>query len=162
MDGATWVNWAELAVLDLSATPEHFAGRLSWSSKPRSSVPTRQMVPTEWPVGVSEAVGPPLAAWSPDVERLDWETADLTIRYESLSIGTVLGGPDSHWPHVFAVMRALAGRFGDERPSRGRIRLTGRATVQSRLAAFSRVDRPGVVWKPVGDDAPELESLLVY
>ena len=60
-----------------------------------------------------EVVGAPPANWSPGVERLEWEAGDLAVCYESLSIGTVLGS-GSHWPHVFAVMRALAGRFGDD------------------------------------------------
>jgi hypothetical protein len=30
-----------------------------------------------------------------------------------LTAGTVLG-PETHWPHVFAVMKALADRFGDD------------------------------------------------
>jgi hypothetical protein len=47
------------------------------------------------------------------VERLEWETDDLTVCYQALSVGTVLGS-GSHWPHVFAVMSALAGRFGDD------------------------------------------------
>ncbi|MGV9568604.1 hypothetical protein ACWDRX_02820 [Streptomyces nigra] len=37
----------------------------------------------------------------------------MVCAYEPLTAGTVLG-PDSDWPHVFAVMRALAGRFGDD------------------------------------------------
>jgi hypothetical protein len=43
---------------------------------------------------------------------MDWETADLIVRHQSLSMGVVLGS-DSHWPFVFAVMGALAIRFGD-------------------------------------------------
>jgi len=30
-----------------------------------------------------------------------------------LTAGTVLG-PETHWPHVFAVTKALADRFGDD------------------------------------------------
>lgn len=32
--------------------------------------------------------------------------------YEPLTVGAV--GPETHWPHVFAVMKALADRFGDD------------------------------------------------
>jgi len=113
MDGASWVSWAELAALDSSAVPEHYVGRLTWSSKSLPSRLTQQLVPGNWPVEVSEAVGAPPADWNPRVERLEWETGELAVCYESLSVGTVLG-PGTHWPHVFSVMRALAGRFGDE------------------------------------------------
>ena len=113
MDGASWVSWAELAALDPSATPEHYVGRLTWSSKSLPSRLTRHMVPGRWPAEVSEAVGAPPADWYPGVDRMEWEVGDLAVRYESLRIATVLG-PDLHWAHVFAVMRALAGRFGDD------------------------------------------------
>jgi hypothetical protein len=43
----------------------------------------------------------------PRMLQMPWE------HYASLSIGTVLG-PDSQWPHVLAVMSALAGRFGPD------------------------------------------------
>lgn len=46
-------------------------------------------------------------------ERIEWTTRDLVCAYEPLTIKSVLG-PTTHWPHVFAVMKALAGRFGDD------------------------------------------------
>jgi hypothetical protein len=33
--------------------------------------------------------------------------------YEPLTAGVVLG-EGTHWPHVFSVMKALAGRFGED------------------------------------------------
>ncbi|WP_405517200.1 hypothetical protein [Streptomyces canus] len=45
-------------------------------------------------------------------ERVEWTTSDLVCAYEPLTIGDVLG-PTTHWPHVFAVMKALD-RFGDD------------------------------------------------
>ena len=113
LDDATWVNWAELAALDLSATPAHYVGRLTWNAKSLPSRLTRQLVPAQWQSEVREVVGEPPDQWSPDVARLEWETEDLAVRYESLSVGTVLG-PDSHWPCVFTVMSALASRFGSD------------------------------------------------
>jgi hypothetical protein len=44
---------------------------------------------------------------------MEWETEDLAVCYQSLSVGTVLGS-GSHWPYVFAEMSALAARFGDD------------------------------------------------
>lgn len=46
-------------------------------------------------------------------DRVEWVSDELTCTYEPLTVGAVLG-PETHWPHVFAVMKALAGRFGDE------------------------------------------------
>ncbi len=46
-------------------------------------------------------------------ERVEWSTDDLVCVYEPLTAGAVLG-PGTQWPHVFAVMKALAGRFGDD------------------------------------------------
>lgn len=114
MDCASWVNWAELAALDPSAVPERFVGRLTWTTTPPASAHHYQrMVGAEWPVEVCETVGAPPADWEPGMTRMQWETEELKIRYESLAVGAVLG-PGTQWPHVFAVMSALAGRFGDE------------------------------------------------
>lgn len=113
MDGATWVSWAELAALDPSAIPGHFIGRLTWSARSQPWLLHEQLVPAQWPAEVRGRTGDPPAGWKPDTERMEWETGSLTISYQTLSAGTVLG-PGTHWPHVFAVMSALAGRFGDD------------------------------------------------
>ena len=44
---------------------------------------------------------------------VEWATDEVMCAYEPLTVGAVLG-PETHWPHVFAVMKALAGRFGDD------------------------------------------------
>ncbi|MFJ8994251.1 hypothetical protein ACIRQH_28105 [Streptomyces sp. NPDC102279] len=44
---------------------------------------------------------------------MEWITDELSHRYEPLTVGAVLGH-ETHWPHVFAVMKALAGRFGGD------------------------------------------------
>jgi hypothetical protein len=44
---------------------------------------------------------------------VEWATDEVMCAYEPLTVGAVLG-PETHWPHLFAVMRALAGRFGDD------------------------------------------------
>ena len=44
---------------------------------------------------------------------MKWDADGLRFEYQRLTVGNVLGA-ETHWPHVFAVMRALAGRFGDD------------------------------------------------
>ncbi|MFF3561077.1 hypothetical protein ACFYXS_13655 [Streptomyces sp. NPDC002574] len=85
-DDATWVTWSEPAGLAPAAAPAHFAGPLSWTSDawPRSF--QQWLVPAERPADVREVTGPP----PPGL------------------------GEESHWPHVFAVTRATAGRFADD------------------------------------------------
>ncbi|MET7482575.1 hypothetical protein [Streptomyces sp. NPDC005538] len=85
LSGATWVSWAELAAMDPTA-PAQFTGGLTWRTKSLPSTPC---------------------------QGVEWTIDDLMCAYEPLTAGTVLG-PETHWPHVFAVMKALAGRFGDD------------------------------------------------
>ncbi len=40
-------------------------------------------------------------------------TSPMAGVYSSATAGAVLGS-ETHWPNVFAVMKALAGRFGDD------------------------------------------------
>ncbi|MFD7684295.1 hypothetical protein [Streptomyces sp. NPDC060187] len=67
LHGASWVSWAELAVIDLSEA----------------------------------------------AERVEWTSDERAHPYEPVTVGAVLGD-ETHWPHVFNVMKALAGRFGDD------------------------------------------------
>ncbi|MFI9152346.1 hypothetical protein [Streptomyces sp. NPDC053367] len=113
LDGASWVSWGELASLDPATRAEHFVGRVTWHEKSRPSTLHRRLVSHEWPSEVLSVVGvPPVEARSGS-EPAEWTTGDLVCAYEPLTAGAVLG-PKTHWPHVFAVMKALAGRFGDE------------------------------------------------
>ena len=43
----------------------------------------------------------------------EWAVGDVKCRYDSLSVGAILG-PGSDWGHVSAVMKALAGRYGND------------------------------------------------
>jgi hypothetical protein len=45
--------------------------------------------------------------------RVEWATDEVMCTYEPLTVGAVLG-PETHRPHVFAVMKAPAGRSGDD------------------------------------------------
>ncbi|MFE3032092.1 hypothetical protein ACFXKY_10605 [Streptomyces canus] len=68
------------------------------------------------PPDLSSALHSELGSWvSPgDMDGASWVCwAELASPYDPLTINSVLG-PTTHWPHVFAVMRALAGRFGDD------------------------------------------------
>ena len=112
LDSASWVSWGELASMDPSVTPARFVGRLTWSSEPRKTLWKQQFVPVEWPPEVVDVIGPPPPDWSAALPLFEWTVEDVKCRYESLSVGAILG-PDSGWPHVFAVMQALAGRYGD-------------------------------------------------
>ncbi|MFD7900560.1 hypothetical protein [Streptomyces sp. NPDC059743] len=109
---ASWVSWAELAALDPAATPDRFVGRLTWWEKSLPSTRHQQLVPADWPAEVLTVVGPPPADQLDAAGCLKWTTEELTCAFEPLTVGTVLGA-DSHWPHVFAVMEAMATRFGD-------------------------------------------------
>jgi hypothetical protein len=59
------------------------------------------------------AVGVSPANLRSATERVEWTTDEVMCTYEPMTVGAVLG-PETHWPHVFAVMKALAGRFGDD------------------------------------------------
>ncbi|MFJ6083911.1 hypothetical protein ACIQI8_21170 [Streptomyces sp. NPDC092369] len=111
--GASWVSWAELAAMDLATAPDHVVGRLTWRTTSRPSSLNQQLVSEPWPPAVRSAVGEPPADLHGAKGRVEWTNGELRCTYEWLTIPAVVG-PDTHWPHVFAVMKALAGRFGDD------------------------------------------------
>ncbi|MGW4647947.1 hypothetical protein [Kitasatospora sp. NPDC004289] len=111
LHSATWVDWAELSGIDPGATPAVFSGRLSWSTTALPSLVHQRLVADRWTADVADTVGPP----PPDLDRsrpAEWNSGDLRCRYEPLTVGSVLGS-GSGWEHVFAVMKALADRYGD-------------------------------------------------
>ena len=110
---ASWVSWAELASIDLTATPHEFTGRLTWRTKALPSILHQHLVSDSRLLEALSVVGEPPSDLRDATERVEWTTDELTCTYEPLTVGAVLG-PETHWPHVFAVMKALAGRFGDE------------------------------------------------
>ncbi|MFF3577850.1 hypothetical protein [Streptomyces mirabilis] len=59
------------------------------------------------------APGRGLPVDSEATRRVEWTTDELCCAYEPLTVGAALGH-ETHWQHVFAVMKALAGRFGDD------------------------------------------------
>ncbi|MET8542263.1 hypothetical protein ABZW03_16620 [Kitasatospora sp. NPDC004799] len=112
LHSATWADWAEIAALDPHATPARYTGRLSWSTTSPPVTRERRLVPEQWPADVLAAVGPPPAGLDRTTGVSHWTHADVQCRYEPLTAACLLG-PGTHWPHVFAVMKALADRFGD-------------------------------------------------
>ncbi|NUR00952.1 MAG: hypothetical protein HOY79_31815 [Streptomyces sp.] len=112
MSAASWVSWAELAAMDPASAPDHFAGRLTWSTKESPWTLRQQLVPVSWPSDLVSVVGQPPPDLDLATQASEWTTEDLHCRYEPLTAGTILG-EGSHWPHVFAVMKALADRFGE-------------------------------------------------
>lgn len=113
LHGATWVSWAELASMDRATPPGDHIGRLTWRTKSLPSTAHRHLVSDAWPPEALAAVGVPPPDWARTTERVEWTTDEVMCVYEPLTVGAVLG-PSTHWPHVFAVMKALAGRFGDD------------------------------------------------
>ncbi|MFF4123438.1 hypothetical protein ACFYYP_07940 [Microbispora rosea] len=56
---------------------------------------------------------PPLGASPVGAPAGRWEVSGQTLEYDPVTRPDVLG-PGTGWEHVFAVMRALAQRFGPE------------------------------------------------
>jgi hypothetical protein len=113
LTGATWVSWAEIAELDPGSAPDHYVGRLTWSSLSMPSMLHQQLVPAEWSPELVAAVGPRPPELEGSSRYAEWTSEDLRCKYEPLTVDSILGG-ESHWKHVFAVMKALADRFGEE------------------------------------------------
>ncbi|KUN73953.1 hypothetical protein AQJ46_06670 [Streptomyces canus] len=113
MDGASWISWAELASIDPATRPADFVGRVTWHKKSQPAIQRHQLVSRPWPAEVLSTVGVPPADSDSASERVEWTTGTLVCAYKPLTVGDVLG-PTTHWPHVFAVMKALADRFDDD------------------------------------------------
>ncbi|WBP91054.1 hypothetical protein [Kitasatospora cathayae] len=111
--GASWVSWAELAALDPSSGPEHYRGRLTWWVTPGSRMLHQRFVPADWPGDVLTRLGTPPQGLGDAAGLVEWTAGEYRCRYEPLTAGTVLG-EGTGWPQVFAVVKALADRFGDD------------------------------------------------
>ncbi|MEU9478554.1 hypothetical protein [Streptomyces sp. NPDC048191] len=113
LHSASWVSWEEIASMDLATVPDQFIGQLTWRTKSLPSTLHQQLVSASWPPETLAAVGVPPENLLGATEPVDWTTDEVRCTYEPLTVGAVLG-PETHWPHVFAVMKALAGRFGED------------------------------------------------
>lgn len=113
LTGATWASWAEIAGLDPGSAPDHYVGRLTWSSQSMPSMLHQQLVPAEWSPELIAAVGPRPPELEGSSGSVEWTSEGLLCKYEPLTADSILDS-ESHWKHVFAVMKALADRFGEE------------------------------------------------
>ncbi|KAB8184590.1 MULTISPECIES: hypothetical protein [Microbispora] len=110
--GSTWVSWAELRDLDMTVRPAA-RGVLDVHSEGGYSI-TRYRIDDRWPDEVVERYGmPPLGTSPVGAPAGRWEISGQTLEYGPVTRLDVLG-PGTGWEHVFAVMRALAQRFGPE------------------------------------------------
>ena len=108
----SWVSWSELLDLDHSGSFGHIVGYLAWGS-PDSSLEWTRLVPSvprlDELAFAGIRPGPELELSVPS----DWQHQGVNYRYRPMTLGTYFG-EGTPWGHVFAVMRALAGRFGDD------------------------------------------------
>jgi hypothetical protein len=109
---ASWVSWSELADLDMSGPFGPFEAWIDGAEIETRH--TAKLLRAGWDAFDIEFAEPPvdLAKLSADAP-LTWTTATMTYTIRELTLGTYFG-PGTPWGHVFAVMRALGDRFGDD------------------------------------------------
>jgi hypothetical protein len=111
MGEQTWVSWAELKALDMTVTPR-CRGVLQTS--PAGGGCWYQRVDDEWPADIVAEYGvPPLGLNPAEAPYGSWHVGGVRLEYRALTRLDAVG-PGTGWEHVFAVMKALAGRFGDD------------------------------------------------
>ncbi|MBC2874236.1 MULTISPECIES: hypothetical protein [Streptomyces] len=112
--GPTWVTWAELARIDLDAAPADIRGALVLRDDRTPALEERRWVTDDWPPDVLDRLGPGPAADGPAATPFgEWRAGTTRVSYRRFTRRDAIG-PGTGWEHVFAVMGALAGRFGDE------------------------------------------------
>ncbi|WP_171162818.1 hypothetical protein [Streptomyces sp. I05A-00742] len=110
----TWVTWGELDRADLDAAPPGVRGVLLLRHDRSPALEIRYWITDHWPSGAVEKLGAPPSPRSPaDTPFGEWRLGSTRLTYESFTRRDAVG-PGTGWEHVFAVMKALAGRFGDE------------------------------------------------
>jgi hypothetical protein len=110
--GSTWVSWPELRDLDMTVTP--LARGVLDVNENGSSLHHCYRVEDEWPADVVAEYGPPPVGESPvSAAYGSWQHGTTTLTYQQVTRNDVLG-TGTGWEHVFAVMRTLAQRFGEE------------------------------------------------
>ncbi|GAB1644236.1 hypothetical protein [Krasilnikovia sp. MM14-A1259] len=110
--GSTWVSWPELRDLDMTVTP--LARGVLEVNQNGSGLYHCYRIEDEWPADVVAEYGPSLAGESPvSVAYGSWQHGTTTFTYKKVTRNDVLG-PGTGWEHVFAVMRTLAERYGEE------------------------------------------------
>ncbi|GIE78474.1 hypothetical protein Aph02nite_44240 [Actinoplanes philippinensis] len=105
--GSTWVSWPELRDLDMTVTPRA-RGVLEINEN------RYYRVEDEWPSDVVAEYGIPVVGTSPATAAYGrWQHGAINLTYKRVTRNDVLGA-GTGWDHVFAVMRSLAERFGEE------------------------------------------------
>ncbi|MEU7821725.1 hypothetical protein [Catellatospora sp. NPDC049133] len=108
--GLTWVGWGELRDLDMAVRPPGSRGRIRLHEKASHR---RWWVSDQWPAEIIEQFGQLPWGEVPGDTYGRHEVPGAVLTYDAGSRAEVIG-PGSGWEHVFAVMSALAGKFGDE------------------------------------------------
>lgn len=109
--GSTWVAWPELRDLDMTVTP--LARGVLVVNEDGPGLDWCYRVEDEWPAAVVARYGPPLGESPVGAAYGSWRHGSTSFTYKQVTREDVLG-PGTGWEHVFAVMRCLAQRFGDE------------------------------------------------
>lgn len=108
----TWVSWAELESLDPDIGPRGARGLLVVGDTARPTLEERHWVQDSWPDAVVERLGVPPLGVSPAAAPFgSWREGTAFLTWRRFTRRDALG-PGTGWEHVFAVMQALAGRFG--------------------------------------------------
>ncbi|MGC4894539.1 hypothetical protein ACLQ2X_12075 [Micromonospora sp. DT31] len=69
----------------------------------------------EWPGDFIEKYGvPPVGLSLTEASPGRWDAGGATVEYGPLMTRQDVLGPGTGWEHVFAVLRALGQRFGDD------------------------------------------------
>ncbi|WP_285739612.1 hypothetical protein [Kitasatospora phosalacinea] len=110
----TWVSWAELARIDLTASPAGLRGVVVLPG-PHPHLESWFWVGEQWnSEELLQRMGPHVDGRSPaELPYGTWTVGTTQVTYRPFTLGDALG-PGTGWEHVFAVMAALAGRFGDD------------------------------------------------
>ncbi|WP_127508126.1 hypothetical protein [Actinoplanes solisilvae] len=108
--GSTWVSWSELRDLDMKAGPDA-RGTLTINEE-SSALWRYYRIDDHWPDEVREEFGP-MERPPAETPYGGWQRGKTTFGYTATTRLDVLG-PGTGWEHVFAVLRALGQRFGDD------------------------------------------------
>ncbi len=124
--GSTWISWLELRDLDMTVRlPAR--GILGFGDSPGDGIWVQCRIDDQWPNELIAEYGlPPISGapadtpygtwWQDEAGRHDGMLGKRKTMFQykpAISRHDVLG-PGTGWEHVFAVMRTLAHRFGDE------------------------------------------------
>ncbi|MEV1083400.1 hypothetical protein AB0I98_35145 [Streptomyces sp. NPDC050211] len=114
LHGATWVTWRELEAVDMDGVPPGAHGRLRVQDSAVPALIREYWVRDDWPAGIVDRFGELPFGSTPATARPGTWTADgAHLDFHRVTREDVIG-PGSGWEHVFAVMKAMAGRFGPD------------------------------------------------